>query len=477
MFGRLQKIATGGFSRSNRIIVRNLFYECSSYSLAKHERSLIEKSVNAGCTTFFTRSSPHFNQLYEHLADLQYELNDSESTTDNGEKKKFTLGHIITSPKSVPDNQVDQFMKQELNQLIAGLEKNSQSLNYLSISFPSSAWESREVVSSLSQLLPAYSSFLDSSKTKIGLDLSTRLLTTLSADQISPVLRPLVEQQFVDFVTLATNPFSSSTCYSVRDSISDISSSFEVFGTELLRLHPTKPGQISPNYNYKFPHHYRYNDTSPSQDDVSKNIGEGELTAKEQEAVSDVRAALDRAVTIEKVFLEKFADKARAMKVSVADICLGHMMTQVHGKLTFVEEYEHFLAAHMDPFFEKAVDIITRSDSDMRDWVALYRPMGHYMQASFRNLLQLRQLQLIRRIGAQLEHGHKGPLLDTKNVPHSIAALAKQQFKLSDAGLSLMVVSPDLDTETRTSISSQKGAEAVYEKMRNICVDYESGSD
>lgn len=196
-------------------------------------------------------------------------------------------------------------MKQELNQLIAGLEKNSQSLNYLSISFPLSAWESREVVSSLSQLLPAYSSFLDSSKTKIGLDLSTRLLTTLSADQISPVLRPLVEQQFVDFVTLATNPFSSSTGYSVRDSISDISSSFEVFGTELLRLHPTKPGQISPNYNYKFPHHYRYNNTSPSQDDVSKKFGEEELTAKEQEAVSDVRAALDRAVTIEKVFLDK----------------------------------------------------------------------------------------------------------------------------------------------------------------------------
>lgn len=239
-------------------------------------------------------------------------------------------------------------MKSELQQLVAGMEKNQQTLKYLSIHFPPSFWQREEIAHGLVELLPPFHSFLNGSKTKIGLDISTRLLTELSAGHVIPVLGPLLKEHIIEFITLASNPFTAPQASLLQERIlSDYKVKPLVFGTEILRLHPVKPGQLSPNYDYKFPHHYRYtsassNSTSSSSSDTTVSSSNGTdmsqkkviemvetpttdgtvefaaatsaatvhttLSAKEEEAVADLRAALDRAVTIEKVFLDKVID-------------------------------------------------------------------------------------------------------------------------------------------------------------------------
>lgn len=158
------------------------------------------------------------------------------------------------------------------------------------------------------------------------------------------------------------------------------------------------------------------------------------------------------------------------MNVQITDICLGHMVARIHDKMTYVEEYEFFLASHMDPLFEQALEIITKSDADMRNWVALYRPIAHYLQASYRNLLQLRQLQMVEKLTKKMAIDS----VTVDKVPYFFANCAQKQFRLTDVGLSLMVTSPEQyqsflksTTDTKDVLSFFQEAKHVYEDFNN----------
>lgn len=236
----------------------------------------------------------------------QYEL---QGDNDSAESKvKLSLGHILSTPKQVPDDKAVSVMRSELQQVATGMEKNHQKLKYLSLSFPKSHWQHGEIAHGLVDVFSPLNAFYSDSNTKIGLDLSTRLLLETSPTELAQVLGPLLRENLVEFVTLATNPMTATKAAAVQH---ELTQSYKVapivFGTEVLRLHPVKPGQISPNYNYKHPHHYRFtNPTSSGGPDASvAHLDDQTLSAKESDAVDDLRAALDRAVTIEKIFIDK----------------------------------------------------------------------------------------------------------------------------------------------------------------------------
>lgn len=189
----------------------------------------------------------------------------------------------------------------------------------------------------------------------------------------------------------------------------------------------------------------------------------------------------------------------------VTDVCLGHLLTQMHNRMTFVEEYEFFLASHMDPLFEQAIDTLTKSDLDLRNWVALYRPMAHYVQASYRNLLQQRQLQLIQRlfddkrqhddIAATSDNTKAAaspiaridgddeydsiPSIDTKDMPYLLATMAHHRFRFDDCGLSLMVVQPAVYQQIQKRFKSVSTSiiDRRYDSMRKMTLDYSANQE
>lgn len=234
----------------------------------------------------------------------QYELHGD----DEADKAKLSLGHILSTPKQVPDDKAVSVMHSELQQMAAGMEKNHQKLKHLSLSFPKSHWQHGEVAHGLVGVFSPLNAFYSDSNTKIGLDLSTRLLLETSPSELAHVLGPLLKENLIEFVTLATNPMTSSRATALqRELVHSYKVTPTVFGTEVLRLHPVKPGQISPNYGYKHPHHYRFTNPTSTSGPASSAVPveDHAISTKEADAVDDLRAALDRAVTIEKIFIDK----------------------------------------------------------------------------------------------------------------------------------------------------------------------------
>lgn len=155
------------------------------------------------------------------------------------------------------------------------------------------------------------------------------------------------------------------------------------------------------------------------------------------------------------------------MGVSLTNVCLGHVLVKIHESMIYVEEFEFFLASQMDPLFEQSVETLTKSDPDLRNWVALYRPIVHYLQASYRNLLQQRQLRLGQQLVASTKAlGDSGAASDVQQLPYVLAQMAQTQFQLADVGLSGMIVEPKVfDTTSAPEVAT---IPARYEALHRV---------
>lgn len=156
------------------------------------------------------------------------------------------------------------------------------------------------------------------------------------------------------------------------------------------------------------------------------------------------------------------------MGVSLTNVCLGHVLVKIHESMIYVEEFEFFLASQMDPLFEQSVETLTKSDPDLRNWVALYRPIVHYLQASYRNLLQQRQLRLGQQLLASTQSTGEsgGAASDVQQLPYVLAQMAHTQFHLADVGLSGMIVEPTVFDHTAAPAAAT--IPARYEALHRV---------
>ena len=81
---------------------------------------------------------------------------------------------------------------------------------------------------------------------------------------------------------------------------------------------------------------------------------------------------------------------------------------------------------------------MTHANSDLKDWASLYRPLGKYLLASYRHLLQVKMTHVAQQILPSLQKQYK--IEDIRELPTCLANNAMKAIPANAAALSLTKV-------------------------------------
>ncbi len=212
----------------------------------------------------------------------------------------YEIGHILqpVANQSI-DGSIDSFRK-EISLICQTLHKKNQ-LPFINVAFPLQALLSLPTIQSTVEKISHYIQ-QENRNVSIGIDLTSSTITKLTPAQLQRIASNLNEfysqQQRKDGVlTIASNYMTLNNARKIVATVkgSRKNEGITVLGTEILRLHAFRPGQLSDDYRY-MPHHaMRGDNTTSNQKDLTKV----------QIAINDFNRALGVILKVENDFFVK----------------------------------------------------------------------------------------------------------------------------------------------------------------------------
>lgn len=262
---------------------------------------------------------------------------------DDCSLQNMKLGHIT----GVQRGSTVQSSVHELQAINDVLQPTKRSLDFVSWTLPPKAdWSVTDVGSILEEIQKEVNSGVEGSVgARVGLDLSTACLSTLSGTDVDKLWRdlvlPLSQKGLVNTLTIATNLFTHPAAAQLYQLTSQHNraqtNSIETIATEVLRTHRTRPGLLSGGYPYVVPHRMAGGSSSPSgtqstatggstvidipSPEIAEFVGKSAAVKdgmqRVQLAADDFKMALDRCIHAEKAFLSKVYNTATARSVTM----------------------------------------------------------------------------------------------------------------------------------------------------------------
>lgn len=293
---------------------------------------------------------------------------------------------------------------------------------------------------------------------KVGLMLDTAQLSAMQADaelkeKITTNLLSLYDKYDVlRAAGLSCNMLCSPAALALAPQLT-ADRPLHIFGMELFRTQPSKPGQLSTSYDYHLPHmmdreHSLWGEfakvltaeaagttagpgtaavdsrTSSSSPFIS-NVVHNDI----REAALDCKIALERCCQLELGFMEKHR-AGLSWSEDALRMCVGHILLAPSMQFEAPEEFDLVVHLQIWPQADERLTRMRDSGGALKDWALLYRPCAFYLLCAYRHLMQVQVLDKARQLQGQ----------GTESLPYVMARHAAHALGASTVGMTLAKV-------------------------------------
>lgn len=429
-----------------RVFRRSYGFESSPYMEESIQNSLLEKSIRAGCTSLYTRSS-----MLPHQVASTYELLSDLSATEEVNLSEFTLGHCCASPTV-------EGMNKDVDDITAAMGKNRK-LDYMTFSV-NPGYDVKAFEEMIAQGTAA----------SLGFHFPTSTLQTSSGLDIDRVLGDLsgVLDGHTESPTfsIAVNYLTFENASKVADWAKMQGVSPRLIASEVLRIHDRRPSLLS----------------APIQKGGSAATGSPSRTSKAAmlDAMENLKVSFDRCIHMEMQYIDRLStslpERSEGLEVNIHNLCVGHALMQSQSNILSTEEWKYLLHSRIEPQWKDAMDSVRSKSKETAEWASLYSSLAKHLFASFSEMQDTRKYLMLEDVLTEIHQQQNGSDSMTleeierqgADLPLFLGEFAQNYIHADEAMLSGVEITRDHSSSGELNVEPEE----LFQKIEASCRTY-----